>query len=178
MSTIRENGLVGGLMWSIRGHRRDGGWYYHNEGGTPVNSFHVPGFAAGYSYEESRLLDLLSKEAWLIRGEAAPPIQVPSPAPVLMRQGEGLTWRGSAGAAFYTIERREGPAAAWHVLATGLHDSVVQDVKSFEYSPATAEALVLFCDETASAGKTWQYRIKGTNSAGDSGWSDILQATW
>ncbi len=87
MKTIRETKIVGGLLWSIRGHRRDGGWYYHNEGGTPVNSFHVPGFSNGFTYDESRLLDLLRKEAYAIRGIPVPPIEKPSVKPVLFVKG-------------------------------------------------------------------------------------------
>ena len=88
MEVIRtDESIVGGLLWSIRSHRRDGGWYYHNEGGTPVNSFHVPGFASGFEYEETRLLDLLRAEAYHIRGEGNSGFQKPSPAPVLIKKG-------------------------------------------------------------------------------------------
>lgn len=175
MQTIRQSGIVGGLMWSIRSHRRDGGWYYHNEGGTPVNSFHVPGFSAGYTYDEVRLLELLRKEAYLIRGIPAPEVEKPAPAPVLYQRKDGFTWRGSTGAAFYTIERAESPNGPWKVLATGLEDSVLAEVAKFEASPEASEPLTLFADEWTQTGKTYYYRIKGTNVAGDSQWSDILK---
>lgn len=178
MRVIRENDIVGGLMWSIRSHRRDGGWYYHNEGGTPVNSFHFPGFAAGFFYEETRLLDLLRHEAYLIRGMELPPIVKPTPAPVLFRLGDGFTWRGSTGAAFYTIERRELASKSWQVLATGLHDSIVQDARTFEFSPESSKPLIMYYDETRRNGKTYEYRIKGVNQAGDSDYSPILQVQW
>jgi len=178
MKTIREEGIVGGLMWSIRGHRRDGGWYYHNEGGTPVNSFHVPGFSAGFVYEETRLLDLLRSEAFLIRGIAPEPVAAPSPAPVLMQQGEGFTWRGSTGASGYTIERSENPAGPWKVLAVGLEDSVIADVTNFEHSPPASEPLTLYYDETATTGKTFFYRIKGDNIAGSSAYSPVLKIAY
>ena len=55
MDTICNSGISGGLLWSIRSHGRDGGWYYHNEGGTKVNSFHVPGYADGFHYDETRM---------------------------------------------------------------------------------------------------------------------------
>ncbi|NTW25860.1 MAG: cellulase family glycosylhydrolase [Lentimicrobium sp.] len=178
MKTIREEGISGGLMWSIRGHRRDGGWYYHNEGGTPVNSFHVPGFSAGFVYEETRLLDLLRTEAFLIRGLDPEPVAAPSPAPVLMQKGEGFTWRGSTGAAGYTIERAENPAGPWKVLAIGLEDSVIADVTSFEHSPPASEPLTLYYDETAISGKTFLYRIKGDNIAGSSAYSTVLKIAY
>lgn len=177
METIRTTDIVGGLMWSIRSHRRDGGWYYHNEGGTPVNSFHVPGFSAGFVYEEVRLLDLLRKEAYLIRGITTPAIQKPAPAPVLLIQKDGFTWRGATGAAYYSIERADNSKGPWKILATGLEDSVVADVVKFEPSPEASEPLVLYVDETAEKGKTYFYRIKGINVAGESGYSPILSIT-
>lgn len=175
MKTIREEGIVGGLMWSIRSHRRDGGWYYHNEGGTPVNSFHVPGFAAGFMYEEIRLLDLLREEAYLIRGIPAPPVERPVPAPILMRKDDGFTWRGSTGAASYTIERAEKPSGPWKVIAVGLHDSVIADVVNFEYTEKASEPLVLYYDESSENGKIYYYRIKGVNVAGETEYSNILE---
>jgi len=175
MQTIRQSGIVGGLMWSIRSHRRDGGWYYHNEGGTPVNSFHVPGFSAGYTYDEVRLLELLRKEAYLIRGIPAPEVDKPAPAPILFQRKDGFTWRGATGAAYYTIERADAPNGPWKVLATGLEDSVLAEVAKFEASPEASEPLTLFADEWAETGKTYYYRIKGTNVTGDSEWSDILK---
>lgn len=175
METIRTEGIVGGLMWSIRSHRRDGGWYYHNEGGTPVNSFHVPGFAAGYAYEETRLLDLLRKEAYAIRGMVVPPAEKPTPAPVLMAKGAGFTWRGSTGAASYTMERATQPAGPWEVIAVGLEDSVIADVKTFEPSQEASEALVLYHDELRPRDQTCYYRIKGVNVAGATDYSNLVE---
>ena len=175
METIRETEIVGGLMWSIRSHRRDGGWYYHNEGGTPVNSFHVPGFSAGFVYNEIQLLDLLRRESYQIRGIPVPAIQKPAPAPVLFTQKEGFTWRGATGAGYYVIERADTNKGPWKLLATGLEDSVLADVVKFEPSPEASEPLVLYVDETAEKGKTYFYRIKGVNVAGESGYSPILK---
>jgi mannan endo-1,4-beta-mannosidase len=175
MTTIQNSSIVGGLMWSIRGHRRDGGWYYHNEGGTPVNSFHVPGFSVGFEYEEQRLLDLLKANAFLMAGKAIPSEKVPAPAPVLMVQGEGFTWRGATGAASYTIERSESPKGPWNVLAVGIEDAVIADVKTFEPSDRAANPLELFYDETKVPGKTYYYRVKGENKAGASSYSNVLK---
>jgi len=175
MTTIQNSSIVGGLMWSIRGHRRDGGWYYHNEGGTPVNSFHVPGFSVGFEYEEQRLLDLLKANAFLMAGKAISSEKVPAPAPVLMVQGEGLTWRGATGAASYTIERSESPKGPWKVLAVGIEDAVIADVKTFEPSDRAANPLELFYDETKVPGKTYYYRVKGENKAGASSYSNVLK---
>lgn len=174
MKTIRQTNIVGGLMWSIRGHRRDGGWYYHNEGGTTVNSFHVPGFSSGYVYEEVRLLDLLRTEAYLIRGIKAPEIEKPAPAPILFVKDEGFTWRGATGAAFYTIERSESPNGPWTIQANGLEDSVLAEVAKFESSAQSAKPLILYYDQTKLEGTTYYYRLKGENKTGSSDYSNIV----
>ena len=171
MKTIREEGIAGGLIWSIRSHRRDGGWYYHNEGGTPVNSFHVPGFSVGFAYDETRLLDILTRESYLIRGIDPLPVMKPAPTPVLMKHGNGFTWRGSAGAAYYTIERAESKEGPWKVVATGLEDSVIADVTNFEHTAAASEPLMLYCDESAQPDRVYYYRIKAVNAGGETDWS-------
>ncbi len=177
MRTIREDGIVGGLMWSIRSHRRDGGWYYHNEGGTPVNSFHVPGFAAGHIYEETRLLDLLRAEAYAIRGLPVPPVAKPSMAPVLMRLAEGFTWRGSPGASSYVLERAPSASGPWQVIARDLEDSVIADVKSFEttFEAESRVAAVLYHDVSAPVQASSWYRIKAVNISGESDYSPVLE---
>ena len=172
MRVIREEGIVGGLLWSIRCHRRDGGWYYHNEGGTPVNSYHVPGFAAGFAYEETRMLDLLRAEAYSIRGLPAPPDEKPTPAPVLLQSEGGLVWRGSTGAACYTIERAPSANGPWETVAVGVQDSVIADVKEFE-ARGEWKPTVLWYDESAAAGGPTFYRVKGVNRAGETAWSTV-----
>lgn len=173
MRTIREEGISGGLLWSLRGHRRDGGFYYHNEGGTPINSFHVPGFAAGYHYQEQQVLDLLRREAYALRGAPVPPVKPPAPAPVLAGERGALVWRGSTGASDYTIERAERRAGPWQVVATGVQDAVIFDVKTYEASGASAP-IPLWFDETAARGKTWFYRVKGRNAGGETAYSNVL----
>jgi hypothetical protein len=175
MQVIREDQIVGGLLWGIRSHRRDGGWYYHNEGGTPVNSYHVPGFSVGHVYDETRILDLLRKEAYAIRGLPVPPMEKPSPAPVLMRLGDGFTWRGSAGASGYTLERAASKSGPFHVIATGLEDAVIADVAKFENSAEAALPQVLYYDESGKAGVTYFYRLKAFNAAGESAYSALLE---
>ena len=174
MRVIREEGITGGLLWSIRGHRRDGGWYYHNEGGTPVNSYHVPGFAAGYAYEETRVLDLLRCEAYAIRGLTVPPVEKPAPAPVLFHRQGGFVWRGSTGAACYTMERAESPDGPWSVAAVGLPDAVAADARSVEES-RDPNPIILWYDEIAPTDKAFFYRVKGLNAGGETGYSNVLR---
>lgn len=174
MRTIREEGIVGGLLWSIRGHRRDGGWYYHNEGGTPINSYHIPGFAAGSAYGEQQVLDLLRREAYAIRGLPVPPLQPPHPAPVLLPLEDGFTWRGSALASYYSIMRAASADGPWAQVATGLHDSVVANVAPYE-ATGDAAPIVLWSDLFALPGEVWFYKVRAHNAAGDSGDSPTVR---
>jgi len=173
---IRADGMTGGLLWGIRGHRRDGGFYYHNEGGTPVNAYHWPGFATGQGYDERRLLDLLRREASAISDRALPPVPLPSPAPVLRLAGEGFTWRGSTGAAAYTLERAGAPGGPWERLAVGLQDSVIADVVNYEREKTSAPD-VLYVDESAPSGEPRYYRLKAVNPAGETDYSAVVERT-
>jgi hypothetical protein len=175
MRTIREEGITGGLLWSLRCHRRDGGFMVHNEGGTPINSYHYPGFGSGQEYHETQLLDMVRTEAFLIRGLAVPPVTPPGPAPILFRAQGGFTWRGATGANYYEIERSTGTEGPWEVRATGLQDSVVANAKELEES-GNPSPVPLWYDETAARGSTHFYRIRGFNSAGASGYSPVFQA--
>ena len=121
------------------------------------------------------MLDMLKTHAYAIRNLPVPSAQKPAPAPVLLFKGSGFTWRGSSGAAFYTIERTESENGTWVVIATGLDDSVIADVANFEPTPKASEALVLFYDESKVNGKTYFYRIKGVNAGGESEYSNVLK---
>jgi len=176
METIRSDGIVGGLLWSLRCHRRDGGFMVHNEGGTPINSYHYPGFGAGHDYQETELLDLVRTEAFAIRGLPVPNETAPSPAPLLFTSRGGLTWRGSTGASYYEIERSTSPQGPWEVRATGLQDSVVANAKQLEESGDPAP-VTLWSDAYRPRHATTYYRVRGFNSAGGTAYSPVLAVT-
>jgi hypothetical protein len=175
MKTIREEGIAGGLLWSLRCHRRDGGFMVHNEGGTPINSYHFPGFGVGQDNAETQLFDLLRTEAYRIRGLSVPPVKPPSPAPILFRTRGGFTWRGATGANYYTVERALSPDGPWEICATGVQDSVVGRAKDLEESN-DASPVALWVDETSTSGSTYVYRVRGFNLAGASDYSPVFSA--
>jgi hypothetical protein len=184
---IRETGISGGLLWSLRCHRRDGGFMLHNEEGTPINSYHYPGFGAGHGNQETQLLDLLRESAFAIRGLPVPPLTPPTQAPILFRTHGGFTWRGSTGAGYYAIERADHPEGPWELRATGLQDSVVtvpdqvlilEGKKGPKAGPAGDPAPVaLWFDESAAPGSTHYYRIRGFNTAGATDYSPVFKFT-
>lgn len=171
---IRGEGIAGGLLWSIRGHRRDGGFYCHNEGGTPVNSYHFPGFAAGQGYDETQLLDLVRAEAFAIRGVVPDAPEAPGPVPVLRCERGGFTWRGSTGATHYVMERAEASEGPWSVCADGLADSVALDVARYE-AGGDSRPIPLWFDESAAGGREHYYRIRGLNPAGATAYSNVVR---
>jgi hypothetical protein len=174
MDEIRASGITGGLIWGIRGHRRDGGWYYHNEGGTVTNSYHIPGFATGRDFDERRILDLLRAEAYAISGLPVPPIAEPAQAPVLFALDGGLTWRGSTLAQYYVLQRSCSAKGPWVTVAAGLQDSVIGNVIAFEASGASNPGPIWF-DENVMEGQPRFYRIKGANASGDGPWSPVFR---
>jgi mannan endo-1,4-beta-mannosidase len=177
MEAIRAEGVCGGLLWSLRVHRRDGGFFCHNEGGTPINSYHFPGFSSGNDYDETQLLDLVRREAFAIRGLAVPAPEVPRPDPILFSLGgRAFTWRGSTGASHYAIERAPSAAGPWSVAADGLGDSVNPDAKDYE-ERSKGEREPLWHDEIGDPGATYYYRVRGFNAAGPTGYSQAVAVT-
>ncbi|HKV42520.1 MAG TPA: hypothetical protein VJX67_25185, partial [Blastocatellia bacterium] len=96
LDTVIAEGLSGAMVWSLRFHNRDGGFYWHSEGagGDLYKAYHWPGFAAGHAYEESALLQLVRAKAFEIRGLAEPLVEPPS-APVLLpiETAAEISWR-------------------------------------------------------------------------------------
>jgi mannose/cellobiose epimerase-like protein (N-acyl-D-glucosamine 2-epimerase family) len=158
MDAIVEEGLAGGLVWSLRPHSRDGGFYWHHEphGGDLFKAYHWPGFASGEAYDEAGLLRELRRRAFAIRGIPEPEREPPAPSRVVAVTAGGLvTWRGSAGATGYDVQRRELPTTEWRTIAHGVSDAEVQ------YFP-------LYCDEMATPGHAYSYRVVARNEAGAS----------
>ena len=163
MDAIVESGAAGGLVWSLRPHSRDGGFYWHSEpSGGGVKAYHWPGFASGDAYDERRLLAELRRRAYAIRGLATPEPEPPAPPSVIAVTPGGLVaWRGSAGAGAYDVERSEAPAGPWTIVGRGVSDA------DAPYRPP-------FCDEAVKPGRSYLYRVVARNEAGSSAPSQPL----
>jgi hypothetical protein len=156
---VIQSGVSGALIWSLRFHNRDGGFYWHFEpaGGAKYKAYHWPGFETGAGYEEKAVLDLTRRKAFEIRGLAAPAIEPPA-APKLLdiADAASISWQGSAGAREYAVERTEDVSSGpWVQVGPWLDDATVQ------YRP-------LFNDESAEPGKSYFYRVAARNEAGKS----------
>ncbi len=162
IDAIRDTGVAGGLLWSLRFRNRDGGFYWHSEpaGGNRYKAFHWPGSTIADAYDELALMAMVHESAHAIRGLVPPAIPVPAPPMLLpIARASAITWRGSVGAACYDVERAVAASGPWTVAGEGVDESSVQ------YRP-------LFADEQAPSG-TWFYRVRARNASGTSAPSNV-----
>jgi hypothetical protein len=163
IQAIRETGISGGLLWSLRFHDRDGGFYWHSEpaGGNIFKAFHWPGSSIGDAYDETRLMALIRSNAFAIRGLPMPPIPIPAPPKLLPITDAGaISWQGSIGVATYSVERAPTVSGPWTIAGKDIDESASQ------YSPQ-------FSDESAPMGN-WFYRVRASNEAGVSEPSNVV----
>lgn len=161
---IGEPRIPGALVWSLRRHHRNGGFYQHSEpvGHGIYRAYHWPGFDDGEPYDERDVLHLVRDKAFEIRGREAAPIAAPQPPELLPFDGSPMfSWRGSMGAASYEIERsgaRDGP---WEVISRG-----IEDVRT--------PGFALFSDTGARVGASLFYRVRAANAEGESEPSNVV----
>ncbi len=163
---VIDDGSSGALLWSLRMHRREGGFYWHMEVGTGKNiykAFHWPGFDSGARYDEKAVMSLVRDKTYEICNEKPPAIERPA-APKLLpiEKASAISWQGSAGASSYDVWRSESPRGEWKKIADSVSDAEVQ------YRP-------LFNDESAKPGDRYSYRIVARNSAGASEPSNVVE---
>ncbi|MGJ7442184.1 FIMAH domain-containing protein [Aquipuribacter sp. MA13-6] len=153
-----EEGAVGGQLWGLRPHNRDGGFYWHGDefgGSYRVRSYHFPGFDTGERYDERTVMSLMQAKAYEIRGLPVPPTEAPGRPTVLpVEHVSELYWQGSAGAESYVLERATSPDGPWTVLVDGVTDDVA-------HTP-------IWNDTTAELHETYWYRVTAQNEGGRS----------
>ncbi len=161
---IRNDKISGGLIWSLRHHREEGGYYWHSEphGGDIYKAFHWPGNASGLEYNEEELMPLIREKAFEIRGLDVPEVEIPE-APVLLQINEvsKISWKGSVGAKAYDIERSESKNGNWKVVGLNISDAIQT------YTD-------LFNDVSVEVGKEYYYRVAAKNESGISEYSNIV----
>jgi mannan endo-1,4-beta-mannosidase len=165
LDAVIQKGVSGALVWSLRFHNRDGGFYWHSEpsGGALYKAYHYPGFITGAAYEERGLMALMREKAYEIRGlQRSPILEVPAP-PVLLpvKSVAEISWQGSAGAEAYDVERAAKLKGPWTTVGASVDDTWAQ------YRP-------LFSDVSAAAGQTYYYRVRAKNSIGASQPSNVV----
>lgn len=152
-----EEGICGSMLWSMYFHHQDGGFYWHQIMTFPaVWAYHAPGFPSADAQREIGLMRVVREAAFKIQGMRVPPMPVPE-APQLLPIGEVpmFSWRGSAGATGYDVQRAENIRGPWTTIGKNVSDADIA------YRP-------LFSDTTARRGQTLFYRIIARNDSGAS----------
>jgi mannan endo-1,4-beta-mannosidase len=160
IDTVINNNVSGIMIWSLRGHNSEGGFYYHaaDNGGT---AYHWPGFESGAFYDEKNVMKLMRESAYKINGKEIPPIPAPEMPNLLnIETPFKISWQGSTGASSYLIERRE-ENSDWKTLIDSITDAV------YPYTPQ-------FSDTSVLIGKSYYYRMKARNESGISGYSNVI----
>jgi len=161
---IEEDDIAGALIWSLRYHRKEGGFYWHSEplGGGLYKAYHWPGFDSGEEYDEIDLLGLMRKKAFEIQEKETPKIAAPEP-PVLLLFNDvsKISWHGSVGASFYNVEKATSKGGPLEIVGYNISDAGIQ------YYP-------LFNDKSAEIGKEYYYRVVAKNVGGISLPSNIV----
>jgi hypothetical protein len=174
LDDVIESDISGALIWSLRFHRREGGFYWHSEplGSGLFKAYHWPGFDSGGDYDERHLLAVMRDRAFAIQGRTAPPLEAPAPPHLLPIEAVSrISWQGSVGASAYLVERSSKEDGPWAVVADDVSDAAL---------PYEA----LFYDASAVVGESYHYRVRARNVAGTSAPSnvvgpvDVPNATW
>ena len=164
LDAVIAEGLSGAMIWSLRFHNRDGGFYWHSEPASAslYNPYHYPGFSSGEGWNETATLKVMREKAFEIRGMKEPAMEVPA-APKLLpiNSVAAISWQGSVGALSYVVERSTSAAGPWTVVGKDVDDTWVR------YRP-------LFADSEVEVGKSYQYRVRAKNVAGVSGPSNVV----
>jgi hypothetical protein len=162
-TVISSREICGALIWSLRFHNRDGGFYWHSEpsGRGIFKAYHFPGFQTADEYNEREVMNLLLKSGWKIR-EIPQPVVLKPAAPVLLPISEvsRISWQGSVGAVDYLVERSED-LKNWQIVAASVCDA------AFPYEP-------LYNDSSAKIGGQYYYRVSARNEAGQSSPSNLI----
>ncbi len=156
-AVIAEKKVAGALLWSLRFHNRDGGFYWHSEpsGKSLFKAYHYPGFQSAAGYAEKQLMTLMRLKGWQIRAIKAPEISAPfAPKLLPIADVSQISWQGAVGAVDYIVERSDDQQS-WYVVANSVSDA------DRPYEP-------LFNDTSASIGKAYYYRVFARNQAGTS----------
>lgn len=163
---------VGAFIWGGRGHRHNGGFYWHLE---PANnktySYHLPGFPEGEHNQEIAVVNMVRLAAAQMNGEKnMAPLPIPE-APKLRTvfRADNIRWLGAPTGQSYRVERAEKITGKWKVIGKNISDGK----NKFDPNKDT-----LFSDTAKlKKGKTVYYRVIAINESGESEPSNIQAYT-
>ena len=161
IDTVIKDSVSGIMLWSMRTHNREGGFYFHapDRGGIV---YRWPGFESGNFFDEKNVEKIVREKAYQINNSPIPALPAPdTPKMLPIETPYKISWQGSTGAASYSIERREDGAIESTLLTRDITDAV------WPYKPQ-------FSDTSVAIGKSYFYKIKAKNRTGESDWSDEI----
>ena len=81
LDAVISEDLSGAMIWSLRFHNRDGGFYWHSEPASAslYNPYHYPGFPSGEGWNETATLKVMRTKAFEIQGLKVPGMEVLAP---------------------------------------------------------------------------------------------------
>jgi len=146
--------IDGVLLWGMRGHTREGGFYHHMER-MPFQSYHLTGSDSGVAYGEREILGMMRRLAFEARGIPMPAASAP-PAPVMLSATSrgAVAFRGALNARDYAIERQIAPDGPWERVADHFDETLV--------------AYRAFVDPEPPIGQKVRYRVTAFSEAGTS----------
>lgn len=158
---------AGAFIWGFRGHRHNGGFYWHKEY-TGHYSYHIPGFAEAADNEEIAVVNLVRKAQAQMDGLQE---MRPFPAPeapklrAIVDPRERINFMGAPLGRWYRIERAESKAGPWVVIADKVSDGVQ------EYRPLQ-QAIARDTTDMVP-GRPYYYRVIAINESGESAPSNL-----
>lgn len=155
-----DNPLISGAMaWSLRQHAKTGGFLCHNDWNKPPLRW--PGFSNGMDNEVWKLWSM-RESSYLMQGVPVPDIDRPD-APILLpiTSPKMISFRGSAGADNYILERAESPNGPWKVISSNVTDNQYR-------------FFVPYSDTSADISGDYFYRLYAKNRSGKSEPSNIV----
>ncbi|PWW06965.1 CBM35 domain-containing protein [Mangrovibacter plantisponsor] len=160
---------AGGFIWGFRGHRHEGGFYWHKEY-TGHYSYHLPGFPSeGKANQEMEVVNLVRKASAQLAGqEKVPPLPVPEPPKLRETTSPfAINWMGSPTGRYYDVERATSVTGPWKLVGKNISDGVNR------WDPTTMN---LFRDNyrELTLGETLYYRVIAKNESGASQPSNII----
>jgi len=157
---------VGAFIWGFRGHRHNGGFYFHKEY-TGHYSYRLPGFMDAEENQEIAVVDLVRLAQAQMQGlEKAPALPAPE-APILrpIETVNNIQWLGAPLGQHYRIERSVKADGPWQVIGDNISDG------KQAFDPAKDS---LFADNAALIkGNTYFYRVIAVNVSGESAPSNV-----
>lgn len=170
---------AGAFIWGLRGHRHNGGFYWHKEY-TGHYSYHLPGFAEGDSNEELKVVNLVRKAQAQLEGRnAAAPLPIPEPPKLRSITKNGaVAWMGSPVGQHYRIERSLKnplwqvwqPWGPWVTIGSHISDGK----QAFNPKVDTLFVDTLIAQNPLSRA-VYRYRIFAANASGESPASNIIK---